>query len=123
MRGRLRPLREHHLLIMLTWLCVTGGGCWHPEAQRLALLRRDVDRKPHRMKQVLTNDRLRKEFLGGASKSEKDVVKAFVKSRSNAESALKTKPKVSEPSLTVRMHSCMSTRLPWSRCGCPRRAE
>lgn len=64
-----------------------------PEAQPLALLRRDVDRKSHKIKHVLTDPGLRKEFLGGIPKDEKKAVKAFV--NQNTENALKTKPKVS----------------------------
>ncbi|KAI9817523.1 MAG: hypothetical protein M1827_001133 [Pycnora praestabilis] len=68
-----------------------GGGLWMPEAQPLALLRRDVDRHSHRIKAVLTDARLRKEFFGGLQKDEKKAVKAFV--AKNNENALKTKPK------------------------------
>lgn len=64
-----------------------------PEAQPLALLRRDVDRRSHRIKRVLMEAGFRKEFFGGIRKDEKKVVKAFV--NQNAENALKTKPKVS----------------------------
>ena len=64
-----------------------------PEAQPLALLRRDVDRRSHKIKRVLMDAGLRKEFFGGIPKDEKKVVQAFVKQ--NAETALKTKPKVS----------------------------
>ncbi|KAF1991584.1 hypothetical protein K402DRAFT_128506 [Aulographum hederae CBS 113979] len=62
-----------------------------PEAQPLAALRRDVDRKPHKLKQVLMDANVRKEFLGGVAADEKKVVRAFV--GLNKESALKTKPK------------------------------
>jgi hypothetical protein len=71
----------------------TGGGLWMPEAQSVAALRRDIDRKPHKMKNVLRETRLRKEILGVTSDDEKKVIQAFVKG--NASSALKTKPKVS----------------------------
>lgn len=64
-----------------------------PEAQPLALLRRDVDRKSHKIKRVLMDPGLRKEFFGGIPKDVKKVVKAFVSQ--NSENALKTKPKVS----------------------------
>lgn len=43
---------------------------------------------------MLLNDGMRKEFLSGAAKDGVKAVKAFVKS--NAENALKTKPKVRE---------------------------
>ena len=64
-----------------------------PEAAPLALLRTDIDRKPHRIKRVLMEPGIRKEVLGGISKDEKKVVKAFISQ--NGENALKTKPKVS----------------------------
>ncbi|MCJ1485522.1 hypothetical protein MMC06_005697 [Schaereria dolodes] len=68
-----------------------GGGIWHPEAAPLALLRRDVDRKSHKLKAVLTNPGIRKEFLSGAPDNEKKSVKAFI--AQNGENMLKTKPK------------------------------
>ncbi|GAB7352585.1 hypothetical protein MBLNU459_g2968t2 [Dothideomycetes sp. NU459] len=71
-----------------------GSGLWNPEAQALAALRNDIDRNPQRLKSVLLNDRMREEFLGGVPSKEKNVVKAFIETPMNAESALKTKPKV-----------------------------
>lgn len=68
-----------------------GGGLWHPEAAPTAAMRRAIDRDSSRLKAVLGDDRIRKEFLGGCGKSESAAVKAFVKS--NRENALKTKPK------------------------------
>ena len=56
-------------------------------------MRRDIDRKPHKIKRVLTDARIRKAFFGGVAENEKMVVQAFV--GQNAENALKTKPKVS----------------------------
>lgn len=76
-----------------------------PEAQPLALLRRDVDRESHKIKRVLLDPGLRKEFFGGIPKDEKQAVKAFV--NQNTENALKTKPKVRWPSL-VRYSSSTS---------------
>jgi len=72
-----------------------------PEAQPLALLRRDVDRRSHRIKRVLMEAGFRKEFFGRIPKDEKKVVKAFV--NQNAENALKTKPKVSCFSLLIQL--------------------
>jgi hypothetical protein len=63
-----------------------------PEAAPLALLRRSVDRKSHKIKDVLMDAKIRKEIFGGIPNDEKKAVKAFV-SR-NQEGALKTKPKV-----------------------------
>lgn len=54
-------------------------------------MRRAIDRDSSRLKSVLMDDRIRKEFLDGCGKSEGAAVKAFVKS--NRENALKTKPK------------------------------
>lgn len=56
-------------------------------------MRREFDRRPQRLKAVLTDDGVRKEFLNGVPKSDAKAVKAFVSS--NSENALKTKPKVS----------------------------
>lgn len=68
-----------------------GGGLWHPEAGPVAKLRTNIDRHPERIKQVLTDAGLRKEYLGGAPVNDAKVVKAFT--AQNAENALKTKPK------------------------------
>ncbi|EEA26944.1 conserved hypothetical protein [Talaromyces marneffei ATCC 18224] len=73
--------------------CFIGAGLWMPEASKLALLRRDVDRNPARLKSVLRNADLRREFFNGIPDDERKAVKAFVSH--NQESALKTKPKVS----------------------------
>lgn len=69
-----------------------GAGVWHPEAPPLALMRKDLDEKCHKIKEVLMAAAIRKEFLGGIGKDEKKAVKAFV--GMNAENMLKTKPKV-----------------------------
>lgn len=71
--------------------CFVGGGLWHPEAAPIAKLRRDIDRKPHKIKGTLLDEGLRKEFLGGVSKDEKKAIKAFT--AQNADNALKSKPK------------------------------
>lgn len=73
-----------------------GGGLWHPEAQPIAALRTDIDQRPHRLKDVLMDPKMRKEFLGGVPKNEEKTVNAFVSARMNADNALKTKPKVSK---------------------------
>lgn len=96
---------------MLTFRSL-GGGLWHPEAAPTSAMRRAIDRNPRRLKDVLIDDRIRRDFLGGAQKSDAAAVKvsltdevmqvsllmklleAFFKS--NAENALKTKPKVSK---------------------------
>jgi hypothetical protein len=74
-------------------LCSLAGGLWMPEANALALLRRDIDRRPQRIKAVLRNANIRNQFFGGVPDKDVMVVKKFV--AQNSESALKTKPKVS----------------------------
>lgn len=73
-----------------------GGGLWHPEARALAALRQDIDQNPRRLKDVLMADGIRKELLNDAPRKLEKVVQAFVSSATNAETALKTKPKVSK---------------------------
>ncbi|KAI9709961.1 MAG: hypothetical protein M1820_003039 [Bogoriella megaspora] len=68
-----------------------GGGLWLPSAEPLAALRRDIDQRPHRIKTVLTEEGLRKDFLGGIGKDDKKATRAFAAQNSN--NALKTKPK------------------------------
>ncbi|KAL4883854.1 hypothetical protein BJY04DRAFT_183368 [Aspergillus karnatakaensis] len=68
-----------------------GAGLWHPEADRLALLRQDIDTNSQGLKAVLTKERMRREFFGGIPDDEDEAVKAFVSQ--NSESALKTRPK------------------------------
>lgn len=80
-----------------------GGGSWHPEPQPLGRLRTNIDQHPEQLKNVLMNDRMRKEYLGGAPKVAQKVVKAFVTGRTNAENALKTRPQVSEPFSLLRV--------------------
>lgn len=63
-----------------------------PEAQPLALLRQNIDRKSRKFRQVLTAERLRKEILGVTATDEKKAIRAFADQ--NKENALKTKPKV-----------------------------
>lgn len=55
-------------------------------------MRRDIDQKSHKLRSVLLDPAMRKEFLGGIPKDEKKAIKAFVEQ--NKENALKTKPKV-----------------------------
>ena len=68
---------------------------WHPSAAPMAAFRRDVDRHPRAIKEVLLDENMRKEFLRNVPKNEKKAVGAFVSA--NAENALKVKPKVSAP--------------------------
>lgn len=73
---------------------VLGSGLWMPQADKLALLREDIDRNSHRLKAVLTEKEIRHEIFDGISDDEEVAVAAFV--NHNKESALKTKPKVCE---------------------------
>ncbi len=73
-------------------MTVTGSGLWMPDAPKLALLRRAIDRKSKNLKQVLAEFQMRKQILGSSSNDEKKAVKAFADQ--NKENALKTKPKV-----------------------------
>jgi hypothetical protein len=68
-----------------------AGGLWMPEASPLGLLRRDIDRRPNKLKQALRAESIRKEFLGGVKVDDSEIVQRFV--AHNAENALKTKPK------------------------------
>ncbi|KAE8372239.1 hypothetical protein BDV26DRAFT_104516 [Aspergillus bertholletiae] len=65
-------------------------GLWHPEADKLALMREDIDRNSHRLKAVLGEEGMRCELFNGVPDEEK-AIEAFV--NQNQESALKTKPK------------------------------
>ena len=76
-------------------LHLSGSGLWMPEAQPLALLRRDIDRRPEKLKTVLTDPTMRKLILNGIPKDDKKAVKAFADQ--NKENMLKTKPKVRSP--------------------------
>jgi hypothetical protein len=84
----------------LTFTCV-GGGYWSPDARALAALRTTIDKNSQRLKDVLMNDTMRAEFLSGCST--KAAVKSFVKT--NSETALKTKPKVSSQRLFAPIHT------------------
>lgn len=57
-------------------------------------MRNAIDRKSPKLKIVLMEPSMRKEFLGGIPKDEKKAVKAFCEH--NRENALKTKPKVGD---------------------------
>ena len=87
---------------------LTGGGIWLPEAGPLSLLRSEIDRHSHRLKNLLMAADIRKEFLGGVKKDEKAVVKAFVDN--NQEYILKTKPKVRWTARSWLMHMFHSAK-------------
>ena len=69
-----------------------------PEAQPLALLRRNIDRKPEAIRRVLTDAALRTTILGVIPNDAKKAIMAFASQ--NAENALKTKPKVRQDCLS-----------------------
>ena len=88
--GRKGPYAGYYVQISPSSSFV-GAGVWHPEAPPLALMRKDIDEKSHKIKQVLVGKELRREFFGGIGEDEKKAVKAFV--GLNTENMLKTKPK------------------------------
>ncbi|KAF1963181.1 hypothetical protein CC80DRAFT_487575 [Byssothecium circinans] len=91
--GRKGPYAPYYLQIQPGGNSFVGGGLWQPEASALSALRRNIDRKPHKIKSVLTNAGIRKAFFGGCAADEKKVVKAFVNQTTNRSTALKKHPK------------------------------
>ena len=89
--GRKGPYAAYYVQVQPNGSFV-GAGVWHPEAAPMALLRKEIDKKSHKIKEVLIAPDMRKEFFGGIGPDEKKAVKAFV--GMNTENALKTKPKV-----------------------------
>jgi uncharacterized protein (TIGR02453 family) len=85
--GRKGPYACYYVQIQPGGYSFVGSGLWHPEAAPLALLRRNINRKPHLIKSVLSENRLRKEILNVNTNDEKKAIKAFA--ASNAENALK----------------------------------
>jgi uncharacterized protein (DUF2461 family) len=103
--GELSHHRERHVQGTLTFRECEGAGLWMPEAAPLALLRRDIVRKPEKLRKVLTDPAMRKHILGGIANDPKKAVKAFA--GQNQDNALKTAPKVSlspSASVTVDQH-------------------
>ena len=96
--GRKGPYAAYYVQVQPSGSFI-GAGVWHPEAPPMALMRRDLDRESHKIKEVLMVPKMRKEFLGGIAAVEKKAVKAFV--GMNTENALKTKPKVCAPSYII----------------------
>ncbi|KAI9737924.1 MAG: hypothetical protein M1834_009294 [Cirrosporium novae-zelandiae] len=88
--GRKGPYAAYYVQIA-PGKCFVGGGLWMPEAQSLDALRSDIDRKPHKIKRVLTDAGIRKEFFSDIPNDENKAVKAFISQ--NTENALKTKPR------------------------------
>ncbi|KAI9725775.1 MAG: hypothetical protein M1828_002658 [Chrysothrix sp. TS-e1954] len=104
--GRKGPFAAYYIQIKPRGSFV-GGGLWMPEARPLAALRRNIDRKPTKIKAVLKDAGIRKDFFGGTPADDKKVVKAFA--AQNASNALKSKPKVNHrgkiPSISLTLPS------------------
>lgn len=80
-------------------------------------MRRDIDRRSRRLKDVLSDEAIRKDFLKGVPKNDAKVVKAFV--AANASNALKTRPKVSYSIISrlfQRVHQRLSCLWPPFSC-------
>lgn len=63
-----------------------------PQASDVSLVRQNVDQNPQRIKRVLNDADVRRQFMNGVPNDEKKAAKAFVSQ--NQESALKSKPMV-----------------------------
>ncbi|KAF1929323.1 uncharacterized protein M421DRAFT_419853 [Didymella exigua CBS 183.55] len=100
--GRKGPYAAYYVQIQPNGGSFVGGGLWQPDAEPLRKLRHEIDRRSTRIKQILTNDRIRDAFLAGAPDNEKKVVKAFIGLTSNASTALKRHPKVTSFSFRAR---------------------
>ena len=96
--GRKGPYAHYYVQIQ-PGSSFVGSGLWMPDAAPLALLRRDVDGRPHKIKQVLMDPTVRKECFKGCPKDERKAVKAFVEA--NKVNALKTKPKASNHNKSI----------------------
>lgn len=78
-------------------LSFSGSGFSCPgfsSQDQLALIRADIDRNSHRLKDILSEPDMRREFLGGVSDEEDEVVKAFISLPQNKETAMRSHPKV-----------------------------
>ena len=98
--GRKGPYAAYYVQVQPKGSFV-GAGVWHPEAPPMALMRKDLDKKSHKIKEVLMGVDMRREFLGGIKPDEKKAVKAFV--GMNTENMLKTKPKVCSSSTATAL--------------------
>ncbi|KAL5406961.1 hypothetical protein PMIN04_011878 [Paraphaeosphaeria minitans] len=91
--GRKGPYAAYYVHIQPNGASFVGGGLWMPDARSLSALRQDFDKKPHKIKRVLTDAGIRKSFLGGIPEDEKKAVKAFTNQPNNQSNALKKHPK------------------------------
>jgi uncharacterized protein (DUF2461 family) len=82
----------------LTYYMSAAGGLWQPDSQQLHAMREDIDAHPNRIKAVLRQPGIRKDYLEGVADDEKKALKKFLEK--NKESALKVAPKVSESALS-----------------------
>ncbi|KAL5051038.1 hypothetical protein BDW71DRAFT_194134 [Aspergillus fruticulosus] len=95
-----------------------GSGLWHPEADKLALLREDIDGNSQGLKTILREEGMRREIFDGIPDDEDKAVEAFVSQ--NSESALKTKPKVTgAPSFPIRFGKASTPSLHIPRLSTP----
>ncbi|CAI6339284.1 unnamed protein product [Periconia digitata] len=91
--GKKGPYAAYYVQIEPGGGSFVGGGLWQPEAGALSALRRDIDRRPQRIKQVLNDAGMRQCFFGGVGANDKKTVKAFVGQSMNSSTALKKHPK------------------------------
>ncbi|KAH6870293.1 hypothetical protein BKA58DRAFT_384758 [Alternaria rosae] len=91
--GRKGPYAHYYIQVQPKGGSFVGGGFWQPDASTLAKLRRDIDRKPHKIKAVLTDSGIRGAFLGGVKDDKKKAVRAFTGLSMNQSNALKRNPK------------------------------
>ncbi|RMJ23595.1 hypothetical protein PHISP_05524 [Aspergillus sp. HF37] len=71
--------------------CFVGCGLWMPDADKLAVLREEIDQHSDRLKAVLVRPDMRSEIYDGIPDDTDAAVRAFVSQ--NKESALKVRPK------------------------------
>lgn len=90
--GRKGPYAGYYVQIKPGGGSFVGAGLWLPEAGPLALLRQAIDAKSEKLKDVLLEPRIRKDFLKGVTNDATKAVKVFTSM--NTENMLKTKPKV-----------------------------
>ena len=75
-----------------TNIYLPGGGLYSPNKDQIAAMRRDIDRNPRRIRDVLSNKVVNKEFLQNVPRAGKDPISAFI--QKNQRGALSTTPKV-----------------------------
>ncbi|KAF3078164.1 hypothetical protein TWF569_003342 [Orbilia oligospora] len=97
--GKQGHYAKYYLSIQPGDLSFIGGGLWHPEATHLSLMRREIDRNPRGLKDILVSRDFFANFLdtGGTrgrmspKAIENQAVNNFLER--NSEGALKTAPK------------------------------